>query len=269
MKINELSRLTGVNAETIRVYRKKGYLKPQKQENGYYEYNMNDAAVLFELRKLRGMEMPMEKIEEYCTASRPEILRDLLDQREDDLTMQLEEIKRKIRYIKLEKRHMLECSERMDQRVKILQSIDEKIDLYDLKSNANVLAGLYEMTTPTLLIRKEILNGPLEDRKIPVKAGVGTYRYLYEANHIDPPKNAVIIPNGLCLTQMITLEDLNEMDLKQIHPLMSYAKEHNYQFLSDTTGYLACFEMHEGTPVFHYRIRACIKINDVIDPDTL
>ncbi len=40
MKINELSRITNIHPETIRMYRQKGFLHPQKQENGYYDYTM-------------------------------------------------------------------------------------------------------------------------------------------------------------------------------------------------------------------------------------
>ena len=46
MKINELSKLTAINTETIRMYRNLGFLHPEKLENGYYDYSMQDYATL-------------------------------------------------------------------------------------------------------------------------------------------------------------------------------------------------------------------------------
>ena len=43
MKIRELSKLSFVNPETIRVYRNKGMLRPQRDiQNGYYDYSIED-----------------------------------------------------------------------------------------------------------------------------------------------------------------------------------------------------------------------------------
>lgn len=269
MKINVLSKLSGVHTETIRMYRKKGYLKPRQEENGYYEYTDEDAVILFELRKLRDVQMPLNTIEEYCTASSPDHLVELFESQANTLEEEIKELQREIRFINLEKRHVEECMS-LGNRVVEMQSIDEKIDIYRLEEREeNVLAGLYSMTTPTILVKRDILNGPVEDKKIPIQAGLGSYRYIFEENHITPPKDAVHIPNGKSLSMMITLENLEEMNLEDIAPMMNYAKEHGYTFLSDTTGYLACFEMHEGKPVFHYRVRACVEVNDIIDPDTL
>lgn len=46
MKIHELARLSGVNPETIRMYRQKGLLHPAKLANGYFDYS---ACNLYEL----------------------------------------------------------------------------------------------------------------------------------------------------------------------------------------------------------------------------
>ena len=62
MKINELSKLTGIHPETIRMYRKKGLLHPQKLENGYYDYTAADYVSLAYIRKLRGYSFPIDEI---------------------------------------------------------------------------------------------------------------------------------------------------------------------------------------------------------------
>ena len=50
MKITELSRISGVNAATIRSYRLKGFLHPVKEKNGYYDYTAEDLVSLAYLR---------------------------------------------------------------------------------------------------------------------------------------------------------------------------------------------------------------------------
>ena len=46
MKIHELAHLSGVNPETIRMYRQKGLLHPARLANGYFDYS---ACNLYEL----------------------------------------------------------------------------------------------------------------------------------------------------------------------------------------------------------------------------
>ena len=50
MKIHELARLSGVNPETIRMYRQKGLLHPARLANGYFDYS---ACNLYELMFVR------------------------------------------------------------------------------------------------------------------------------------------------------------------------------------------------------------------------
>ena len=62
MKINTLARLSRVNAETIRMYRKKGLLFPTQGENGYYEYSADDLQALLFIRKLCGLNISLSTI---------------------------------------------------------------------------------------------------------------------------------------------------------------------------------------------------------------
>lgn len=64
MKINELSKLTAINTETIRMYRNLGFLHPEKLENGYYDYSMQDYASIIHLKKLRAFDFSLQDIHE-------------------------------------------------------------------------------------------------------------------------------------------------------------------------------------------------------------
>ena len=53
MKVNELSKRTGINLETIRYYEKQGILpEPKRLANGYRSYNEESVAQLIFIKKL-------------------------------------------------------------------------------------------------------------------------------------------------------------------------------------------------------------------------
>lgn len=63
MKINELSRISGVAKRTIHFYVKEGLLKPEiNPDNGYFEFDQDDLDRLLLIRKLRSADMPVAMI---------------------------------------------------------------------------------------------------------------------------------------------------------------------------------------------------------------
>jgi DNA-binding transcriptional MerR regulator len=63
MRIKELSRATGVDAETIRYYEKEGLLPaPARQDNGYRNYSDSHLERLAFIRHCRALEMPLADI---------------------------------------------------------------------------------------------------------------------------------------------------------------------------------------------------------------
>ena len=65
MKIHELAHLSGVNPETIRMYRQKGLLHPARLANGYFDYSACNLYELMFVRKLRGSNLGLETIESF------------------------------------------------------------------------------------------------------------------------------------------------------------------------------------------------------------
>ena len=65
MKIHELARLSGVNPETIRMYRQKGLLHPARLANGYFDYSACNLYELMFVRKLRGANLGLETIASF------------------------------------------------------------------------------------------------------------------------------------------------------------------------------------------------------------
>ena len=268
MKINELSKLTFIHPETIRMYRNMGLLHPNKLENGYYDYSIQDFVSLVYLRKLREFNFSIEEIQEYETSSYTEMVKEL-NHKEIELINEIENIKDKLKTINIEKRHISEVMHLNPQSASIIQSIDVKYDFYSssdyLQKN---IPSFYLNTTNPIFISKEVLNGDIEDKEIPIKVGIGTYKYMLDQHGItldDTMEGMISVPNGKQISQLLTLTQFDSINVLSLKPMMNFAKKNNYKFISDTTGYLARIYYKNDVPTYDFRIRACIEKNTIID----
>lgn len=269
MKINELSKLTAINTETIRMYRNLGFLHPEKLENGYYDYSMQDYASIIHLKKLRAFDFSLQDIHESEHLDSLEEYLSRFKKVEIELHKEIESIQKKIDFIHFEMEHVLSTISTYDANVSLNQSVDTKIDIYPpFKKNQLVDPTTYSnyflYTTTPIFISKDILNGDIKDEIIETNVGIGTYLSIYQKMHVEIPDNAITIPNGLCITQIVYMKDLTHINILDIAPMMNYAKKLNKKFISDTTGYLVGVTYEDKDPVYIMRIRACIETNDVV-----
>lgn len=265
MNVKQLSDISGVHIETIRSYRKAGYLNPGQRENGYYDYSFADLVTLLWIRKLRGYTMSMDHIHDYFYSEDPSQLLSILEEKKRYIRNEIMAMEQASRFIELETRH-IEETQAGETGARMFQSIDDKIDIYSLSNRSDRFRQLYFSMTPTIRVPMDILNGPVEDRIIPIEAGVGTYRYILDEHHFAVPSDAIIIPNGLNIVQVVIIDNFSRMNLKQLSGMMEYARANGLTFQSDTTGYLMRVTLHEGKPRYHFRIRACVEPNDIRDP---
>lgn len=264
MRICELSRLTGVHPETIRMYRKKGFLIPDRGSNGYYEYDTEDYISLIHLRKLRGFDLRLDSINRFYTSQSPSEVLDMLEEKKEETRKQIILLQERLRFLELESLHVRESREAEETSVLEIDSVDEKIDFYGaFGMPADVVrtsfSEIYSKTTPCIYIPAKVLNGPVRNEKVPLRAGVGTYRYIMEENGLKVPEKAVVIPHGRHISQMLSLEDHREISVRKLAPMMEYVQQTGGTFRSGTTGYLCGIDHVGGRRIYHYRIRACIQ----------
>lgn len=271
MKINELSKLTRINPETIRMYRNSGFLHPVKQSNGYYDYSMDDYASLIYIKKLREFNFSLKDIQESQKKRNMDQFLEYFDESEKRMKEEIETLKQKIQYIHFEKDHVLASYQENTTDAFLQQSVDEKIDLYPPYINDAFYKDSNQFfdTTTCIFIPKEILNGKIQDKIIETKVGIGTYRSLLEKKHLSTPSHAIIIPNGLCISMILHMHSLTSINIKDLKPMMRLSQELNKPFISDTTGYLVAIRYENNRPAYIMRIRACIEKNDVISKDRL
>lgn len=271
MQINELSKLTTVKPETIRLYRNQGFLHPKKLSNGYYDYSMDDFASLIYIKKLREFDFSLKEIQQSQHEAQLDQFIDHFDHAENRLEEEIETLKQKIQYIHFEKDHVLASFQENRSDAFLQQSVDEKIDLYPPYINDAFYNDKHQFfdTTTCIFIPKKILNGEIEDKLIKTKVGIGTYRSLLNRKQLPTPANAIIIPNGLCINQTVYMHTLTSINIKDLAPMMTLSKQLNKPFISDTTGYLVGIHNKDGKTVYVMRIRACVEQNDIVSRDRL
>ncbi len=63
MKINQVEQAVGITKKNIRFYEDQGLLHPSRNlENGYRDYSEDDIAILFKIKLLRKLSVPIEEI---------------------------------------------------------------------------------------------------------------------------------------------------------------------------------------------------------------
>lgn len=267
MKIKELADITGINPETIRMYRNMHFLHPEKLDNGYYEYTMDDYVSLIYLRKLRELNLTLEEADTFEHVTSHDKLIDMLNEKDDEIIQKIDTLSKLRHYLSLEKRHIHDTYTYETGKAYVMQSVDEKIDMYEPFPIPDT--AFYLFTTPTVFISKDVLNGEISNKTIPLKTGIGTYRYLMKKHHFTIPENAIIIPNGICIAEIVSLSHLDEISVDLLAPMILHARKLKRPFVSDATGYLMRIHHENGNRIYDFRIRACISINDIVDPEAL
>lgn len=263
MKVNEIAKTSFTSPETIRMYRQMGFLSPHRQDNGYYDYTDEDLAALIYLRKLRAFDFSLQEISTFYTdPSHTRI--DFMEDKEKELQEKIRLLQEELRYIAFEKKHLYETKKSYSQEASLMTSIDDKIDFYPpyhsiSKLFRSMVPQYYFETTTCLYISKDVLNGPIMDQNIPLRIGIGTYRYILDEKRIPIQPEAVVVPHGIHISEVVNLTDLSHINILQLAPMMKLAKERKQPFLSDTTGYLAGIRIKDGKRVFTFRLRACIE----------
>ena len=96
-RINEISKLYGIGADSLRYYEKLGVIKPKRDQNGYRLYGLKDMYKLNLIRDLRGLDFSMSQIREYLEKQSIDNTLSLLKQELELVRLTMEELKEKER----------------------------------------------------------------------------------------------------------------------------------------------------------------------------
>lgn len=241
MKIHELARLSGVNPETIRMYRQKGLLHPAKLANGYFDYSACNLYELMFVRKLRGANLGLETIASFYA--------------EDGQAGALRNMKQEIRALE-------EAIRELEQRKKQLMST---LGHYVLFSNQ-------PQQVQELTLRSECWFVPLElepadsvcrrwmehadalftgiridpayleqpTQQVPYTMELGAYTEDLKRLKLPLPPQARRMPGGTYLSSFLEAETDGTLRGGQLQPVIDYAAAHHYRFCPEQGAFLYC-----------------------------
>ena len=241
MKIHELAHLSGVNPETIRMYRQKGLLHPARLANGYFDYSACNLYELMFVRKLRGANLGLETIASFYA--------------EDGQAGALRNMKQEIRALE-------EAIRELEQRKKQLMST---LGHYVLFSNQ-------PQQVQELTLRSECWFVPLElepadsvcrrwmehadalftgiridpayleqpTQQVPYTMELGVYTEDLKRLKLPLPPQARRMPGGTYLSSFLEAETDGTLRGGQLQPVIDYAAAHHYRFCPEQGAFLYC-----------------------------
>lgn len=283
MKIHELSKISQVNPETIRMYRTRGFLRPGvNPSNGYYEYTVEDMVNLLFIRRQRMLGIPLQDIARTYSF---ENLKELMDDYENaigQIDLEIETLLEKRKALVLTQEHLSSCisfssdvpgeaekdldgtdTEMKKTDVKEIQVKDGRYDYYmlDQEHFGEVQTWMQNMEqfVVCLKIQPELLLSEETNAHIPLKIGIGTYQNLFEKYNLPIPKGAVYCPPGRFLTTMIELDQLDHIPADCIRPLKEYAKKHRLCITGESTAFLIRVNHTKEKESFVFRLRIRVE----------
>lgn len=262
MNINKLAKMTLTSKETIRVYREKGLLHPQKNKNNnYFVYTMREFCTILFIKKMRYFNMSLANIKDLLNKSNQHIFIEKYNQQIEALEEEKKHINSQIKHLKMAKEYLessLESeggvieqffsSTRYDIYPELLKKEDKGI-FEDMLKRSDIYIN-------TVYISKESI---LDDSKgqLSIYFGLGINDAVVEQYKVKVPSQAIIFPSGIYLVTMIKVTQFEGISQEVIKPIINYAKENNYKLLSGVTSFLAYID-HTSNSYF-YRIRVLVE----------
>ena len=89
--IGDFAKKAGVSTHFLKFYEEKGILHPKVKENGYRYYDIRDASLVLECRRMKNMGLSVRQIEKGINDCTPQEVGAMLARQENDLQAQLHE----------------------------------------------------------------------------------------------------------------------------------------------------------------------------------
>ena len=231
MKIHELARLSGVNPETIRMYRQKGLLHPARQANGYFDYSVYNLYELMFVRKLRGANLGLETIASFYAADgQASALR--------SMAKEIHALEESIRELEQRKKQLTSTLGHyvlfagQPQQVQVLPLrrdcwfLPLELEPADgpcrqwMEHADDLFAGIY--IDPAHLAQPE--------QAVPYTLELGAYVEDLRRLKLPIPPKARRMPAGIYLVSFVAAETDGTIPGSQLQPMVDYAAAEHYRF---------------------------------------
>ncbi len=236
--IGELARLFNISTDTLRLYDKKGLLKPHQDSNNNYRYY--DIRSIFKLSRilfLKNLDISLKEIGDYMRNKNRERLMRLLKKKNDEIEMRIHRLSN-LQHKITSKLELLENVDtklnkiyinRMEKRLGIFLDMHAHKDALEIKQAfkdneryLKISSWLVEGQIYTSLT-KEDMNKGIFNR----------FRYFIEINHTDDTVHHVTeIPQNdyICMTVLGPYEDM----VKHYKTLTDWIHSNGYEIAGDS-----------------------------------
>ena len=180
----------------------------------------------------------------------------------DEIEEQIAELRRQQAVLRLTMDHFAAYKENL-LGVKELEVPDDRWDIFfDEEQPDPALDDWLEhfgLFTQGLHIPAAILEQEPLPEKVPVRLTVGTYVPILRENKVAIPRKAILIPKGRYLSAKVVLDGERALDREQLLPLITYAREHGYRMVGDTTAFIFRLSRENDHIRFFYRLRVRVE----------
>jgi len=266
--VTELARLLGVQPDTVRHYTSYGLLFPRVNAlNGYRFYSESDAVDLLNTRAFRSLDIPLEEVKRFGSASVGEQAA-WLDGRRDQLRAEIAMLESKLERLEEVRQYTRQAADCRGQVVEIQR--DPIHSLYTMGAGKahtaqKRLVGDWVSRLPythiSVKLPLEELNDPDRTEPYSVELGIGVVeKYAAKLGlSLAPPVES--IPGGLHLAVYLRTENLLSLTPQDLRPLLLYARERGFRFLNNTSGRLLAVECSGGRKIFCFMLRVRVALS--------
>lgn len=262
MKIKKLSLLTGVNTETIRMYRNKGLLSPQQESNGYYDYSFDDFLMLLFIRKQRGSEIGLDIIKYTYTNPNPDEIIKKYEEEYNGIEEKIAHLRKQQEMLKLHIDHYRSFKENEVQILRFpayANRIDLPLALDKIDGDlSSWIADINMFIQGLHLPDNWFMQDPLSDT-VKAQFTVGTYMPIIEKYNYSVPENAVFTPNGEYISCVVELKSDGIIESKQLRQLIDYANDNNLQLTNDSTAFIFRVDNRGKDTKYVFRLRVRVE----------
>lgn len=245
MKVNDLSKMLGINASTIRYYDRQGLLMCDRTDNNYRSFDICDALDLHLLSSYRCLGMSLSNAEK-CLSSGSEFLNDYSDAYIAECEKQIEELKKRIERVNMLTEYSLMAA------LNEVKTVDDLTAMYNLwdytEEKMNDLcdsAGLLFEKIPYSYIALKILKEDVMNEEIShIDFGLGIIEKYYSEFDLNI-RGIEKRESGKAVYLVFECESPDKICINDLQPMISYLKDNNLTAKSDFLGRI-CSSRREG-----------------------
>lgn len=238
-RIGELAKLFNISSDTLRLYDRKGLLKPYQDSNNSYRYY--DIRSIFRLSRIlffKNLDITLKEIDEYMKNKNRERLTDMLRKKNTELEMRIQRLSN--------------LQHKITSKLELLENIDTNIDkIYIVSMNKRQgifldtrakkdefeIKEVFKQNEKYLKISSWLVEGQIYTSLAKEDMDQGIYnrfRYFIEINSTEEDSNlpVIILPQNdyVCMTVLGPYEDM----WKHYETLVKWIHENEYEIVGDS-----------------------------------